>query len=68
MRRTAVILTAAATVAAGLLAVPAQAATLPSPPTTGYAYFTGPQPGVDWGTRFQATTRLSGAAADRRRG
>ncbi len=62
MRRTAVILTAAATVAAGLLAVPAQAATLPSPPTTGYAFFTAPRAGVDWGTRFQATTSISGSA------
>ncbi len=53
MRRLATILTAAATVAAALTAVPAQAATLPSPPTTGYAFFTAPRPGVDWGTRFQ---------------
>ena len=43
MRRLAVILTAAATVTAGLVAVPAQAATLPSPPTTGYAIFTAPR-------------------------
>ncbi len=53
MRRLAVILTAAATITAGLVAVPAQAATLPSPPTTSYAFFTAPRPGVDWGTRFQ---------------
>jgi len=60
LRRAAVILTAAATAVAGLLAVPAQAATLPSPATTGYAFFTAARPGVDWGTRFQATTALSG--------
>ena len=62
MRRLATILTAAATVAAALTAVPAQAATLPSPPTTGYAFFTAPRPGVDWGTRFQATTAITGSA------
>ncbi len=62
MRRLATILTAAATVAAAVTAVPAQAATLPSPPTTGYALFTAPRPGVDWGTRFQATTAITGAA------
>ena len=63
MRRLAVILTTVAAVAAALTAVPAQAATLPtSPPTTGYAFFTGPRAGVDWGTRFQATTAISGSA------
>src|SRR6478736_5865326 len=62
MRRLAVILTAAATITAGLVAVPAQAATLPSPLTTGYAVFTAPRSGVDWGTRFQATTSISGSA------
>jgi hypothetical protein len=62
MRRTAVILTAAATVAAGLLAVPAQAATLPSPAATGYAFFTAPRVGTDWGTSFQATTGLTGSS------
>ena len=60
MRRLAVILTAAATVTAGLVAVPAQAATLPSPPTTGYAIFTAPLPNAGWGTRFQATASASG--------
>jgi hypothetical protein len=63
MRRLAVILTAVATVTAGLLAVPAQAATLPSPATTAYAFFTAPRPGVDWGTRFHASTGLSGSTA-----
>ena len=62
MRRLPIILTAAATVAAALTAVPAQAATLPSAPTTGYAFFTAPRPGVDWGTRFQAITAISGSA------
>ena len=48
MRRLATFLTAAATVAAALTAVPAQAATLPtSPPTTGYAFFTGPRVSVE---------------------
>ena len=54
MRRLAVILTAAATVTAGLVAGPAQAATLPSPPTTGYAIFTAPIPGNGWGSRLQS--------------
>ncbi|MFL6165656.1 MAG: hypothetical protein ACJ710_05175 [Ornithinibacter sp.] len=63
MRRLAVILTAAATVGAALTAVPAQAAPLPSPPTTGYAFFTAPRAGVDWGTRFQATSAISGSSA-----
>ena len=64
MRRLAVILTVAATVAAALTAVPAQAATLPTtPPTTGYAFFTGPQAGVNWGTGFQATTATGSAEA-----
>ncbi len=56
MRRLAVILTAAAaTVAAGLTTVPAQAATLPSPPTTAYGIFTAPLPDQGWGTRFEVT-------------
>ena len=62
MRRLAVILTAAATVTAGLVAAPAQAATLPSPPTTGYAIFTAPLPNAGWGTRFQATASASGSS------
>jgi hypothetical protein len=62
MRRLAVILTAAATVAAGLLAVPAQAATLPSPAATSYAFFTAARVGTDWGTSFQATTGLIGSS------
>ena len=63
MRRVAVILTAAATVAAGLAAVPAQAATLPSPPTTGYAIFTGPLQDAGWGTRFVATSTSASPTA-----
>jgi len=62
MRRLAVILTAAATVTAGLVAAPARAATLPSPPTTGYAIFTAPLPNAGWGTRFQATASASGSS------
>jgi hypothetical protein len=62
MRRLAIVITAAATVAAALTAVPAQAATVPTSATTGYAVFTAPRPGGDWGTRFQATTAISGSA------
>ena len=65
MRRLAVILTAAATVTAGLVAVPASAATLPSPPTTGYAVFTGPLPGP--GGAPASRRRPASAAASLRR-
>ena len=62
MRRLAIMLTVGATVAAGLTAVPAQAATVPSPPTTAYDFFTAARPGLDWGTSFQSTNGVTGSS------
>ncbi len=62
MRRLALMLTVGATVAAGLTAVPAQAATVPSPPTTAYDFFTAARPGLDWGTSFQSTNGVTGSS------
>ncbi len=66
MRRLAVVLLCAATVVAGLVATPAQAAsTLPSPPATRYGLFTAPLPDQGWGTSFEVTpATANGYAVD----